>query len=276
MSEGSEKLLGVSVGGEGGRGGEEEVSRAEAAFSIKMPTSPHCSSRRRRRRRRRARYVHNVAGPREPHAAAFIRFPVFIAPRPFLPTCTLLPSTDPISVPTVTVFSLPFFFSILLPPSNIAHVGAEGETGPWSLFIGDVHGHLDAFLGEILNSLASLPSLFVFVVFILFLFFSFYFFGLCSSDLTKKRERKGSFEVSFFSFFFLDSREDGSLSLSRLGEKEDFWIRGNSWESGIWLNLMGEFGSFGDFSYRFRGILVNRDRDLKKYCVLCFFSLRRK
>lgn len=110
MSEGSEKLLGVSVGGEGGRGGEEEVSRAEAAFSIKMPTSPHCSSRRRRRRRRRARYVHNVAGPREPHAAAFIRFPVFIAPRPFLPTCTLLPSTDPISVPTVTVFSLPFFF----------------------------------------------------------------------------------------------------------------------------------------------------------------------
>lgn len=117
-----------------------------------------------------------------------------------------------------------------------------------------------------------MPSLFVFVVFILFLFFSFYFFGLCSSDLTKKRERKGSFEVFFFSFFFLDSREDGSLSLSRLGEKEDFWIRGNSWESGIWLNLMGEFGSFGDFSYRFRGILVNRDRDLKKkLCSMLLF-----
>lgn len=76
----------------------------------------------------------------------------------------------------------------------------------------------------------------------------------------------------FFLFFFLDSREDGSLSLSRLGEKEDFWIRGNSWESGIWLNLMGEFGSFGDFSYRFRGILVNRDRDLKKkLCSMLLF-----
>lgn len=207
MSEGSEKLLGVSVGGEGGRGGEEEVSRAEAAFSIKMPTSPHCSSRRRRRRRRRARYVHNVAGPREPHAAAFIRFPVFIAPRPFLPTCTLLPSTDPISVPTVTVFSLPFFFLFYYHPRILPTLELRGSWGPWSLFIGDVHGHLDAFLGEILNSFASLPSLFVFVVFILFLFFSFYFFGLCSSDLTKKRERKGSFEVSFFSFFF-------------------FWIRG--------------------------------------------------
>lgn len=202
MSEGSEKLLGVSVGGEGGRGGEEEVSRAEAAFSIKMPTSPHCSSRRRRRRRRRARYVHNVAGPREPHAAAFIRFPVFIAPRPFLPTCTLLPSTDPISVPTVTVFSLPFFFLFYYHPRILPTLELRGSWGPWSLFIGDVHGHLDAFLGEILNSLASLPSLFVFVVFILFLFFSFYFFGLCSSDLTRKRERKGSFEVSFFSFFF--------------------------------------------------------------------------
>lgn len=87
----------------------EEVSRAEAAFSIKMPTSPHCSSRRRRRRRRRARYVHNVAGPREPHAAAaFIRFPVFIAPRPFLPTATL----HPYPYPTVTVFYRLFFFFI--------------------------------------------------------------------------------------------------------------------------------------------------------------------
>lgn len=243
MSEGSEKLLGVSVGGEGGRGGEEEVSRAEAAFSIKMPTSPHCSSRRRRRRRRRARYVHNVAGPREPHAAAFIRFPVFIAPRPFLPTCTLLPSTDPISVPTVTVFSL-FFFSILLPPSNIAHVGAEGEIGPWSLFIGDVHGHLDAFLGEILNSFASLPSLFVFVVFILFLFFSFYFFGLCSSDLTKKRERKGSFEVFFFSFFFFGFEGGWIVVALETGRERGFL---DSWEFMGKRNMVKSHGRIWEF-----------------------------
>lgn len=114
----------------------EEVSRAEAAFSIKMPTSPHCSSRRRRRRRRRARYVHNVAGPREPHAAAaaFIRFPVFIAPRPFLPTATL----HPYPYPTVTVFYRLFFF--LLPPSNIAGVGGGLVSGLFSSAPGRVPG----------------------------------------------------------------------------------------------------------------------------------------
>lgn len=144
-----------------------------------------------------------------------------------------------------------FFFSILLPPSNIAHVGAEGELRSLVSFHrrcswapGRVPGRDSKFF-----CLFALPFCICSFYFISF-FFSFYFFGLCSSDLTKKRERKGSFEVSFFSFFFLDSREDGSLSLSRLGEKEDFWIRGNSWESGIWLNLMGEFGSFGDFSFR--------------------------
>lgn len=205
MSEGSEKLLGVSVGG--GRGGEEEVSRAEAAFSIKMPTSPHCSSRRRRRRRRRARYVHNVAGPREPHAAAFIRFPVFIAPRPFLPTCTLLPSTDPISVPTVTVFSLLFFFLFYYHPRILPTLELRGSWGPWSLFIGDVHGHLDAFLGEILNSLASLPSLFVFVVFILFLFFFFLFLWALFFGFNEEERENGVFWSFLFFFFF-------------------FWIRG--------------------------------------------------
>lgn len=195
----------------------EEVSRAEAAFSIKMPTSPHCSSRRRRRRRRRARYVHNVAGPREPHAAAaFIRFPVFIAPRPFLPTATL----HPYPYPTVTVFYRLFFF--LLPPSNIAGVG-EG----WSLV--SFRRHLDASLGErFLDPLASLLSLFVFAVFILFLLWAL-FFGFNEGE----RERDGSFEVSFF--FSLDSREDGSLSFSRLGGKRGFFESGEF--MGIWLNL---------------------------------------
>lgn len=235
-----------AAGGVGWRrrreGGEEEVSRAEAAFSIKMPTSPHCSSRRRRRRRRRARYVHNVAGPREPHAAAFIRFPVFIAPRPFLPTCTLLPSTDPISVPTVTVFSL-FFFSILLPPSNIAHVGAEGETGPWSLFIGDVHGHLDAFLGEILNSLASLPSLFVFVVFILFLFFFFLFLWALFFGFNEERERKGSFEVSFFFFFF--GFEGGWIVVALEAGRERGFL--DSWEFMGKRNMVKSHGRIWEF-----------------------------
>lgn len=234
MSEGSEKLLGVSVGGEGGRGGEEEVSRAEAAFSIKMPTSPHCSSRRRRRRRRRARYVHNVAGPREPHAAAFIRFPVFIAPRPFLPTCTLLPSTDPISVPTVTVFSLPFFFLFYYHPRILPTLELRGSWGPWSLFIGDVHGHLDAFLGEILNSLASLPSLFVFVVFILFLFFFFLFLWALFFGFNEEEREKGVFWSFLFFFFF-------------------FWIRGrmNRCRSRDWerKRIFGFVGIHGKAEY---------------------------
>lgn len=183
-----------AAGGVGWRrrreGGEEEVSRAEAAFSIKMPTSPHCSSRRRRRRRRRARYVHNVAGPREPHAAAFIRFPVFIAPRPFLPTCTLLPSTDPISVPTVTVFSLLFFFSILLPPSNIAHVGAEGELRSLVSFHrrcswapGRVPGRDSKF-----SCLFALPFCicsFYFISFFFFLFLWALFFGFNEEEREK-------------------------------------------------------------------------------------------
>lgn len=244
MSEGSEKLLGVSVGGEGGRGGEEEVSRAEAAFSIKMPTSPHCSSRRRRRRRRRARYVHNVAGPREPHAAAFIRFPVFIAPRPFLPTCTLLPSTDPISVPTVTVFSLPFFFLFYYHPRILPTLELRGSWGPWSLFIGDVHGHLDAFLGEILNSLASLPSLFVFVVFILFLFFFFLFLWALFFGFNEEEREKGVF-WSFLFFFFFFGFEGGWIVVALETGRERGFL--DSWEFMGKRNMVKSHGRIWEF-----------------------------
>lgn len=89
-------------------------------------------------------------------------------------------------------------------------MGGRGEgVGLWSLFMGSVHGHLDVFLGEILDPLASLPFLFVFAVFILFLFVFFYFVGFVLWIWNEEERENGSFEISFF--FFLDSR-DGSLS----------------------------------------------------------------
>lgn len=80
------------------------------------------------------------------------------------------------------------------------------------------------------------------------------FFGF-----NEEERENGSFEVSFFFFFGFE----GWIVVSRLEEKEDFWIRGNSWENGIWLNL-GEFGGKnGGFG---------NERFLKKIAFCAFFS----
>ena len=70
---------------------------SEPAFSIKMPTSPHCSSRRwrRRRRRRRARYVHNVSAHANRRRSARLSAFPSSSPCPFYQTPTASISVDP-------------------------------------------------------------------------------------------------------------------------------------------------------------------------------------
>lgn len=219
MSEGSEKLLGGGVSAERNRGREwRRYREPRRRFQLKC-----------RHRRIAAVGVgvgvgvarvmcttwpaHANRTPPPPRLSAFPSSSrrVLFYRRP--------PSTH-IHIPQSPFFTDSFFF--YYHPRILLELG-EG----WSPV--SFRRHLDASLGErFLDPLASLLSLFVFAVFILFLLWAL-FFGFNEGE----RERDGSFEVSFF--FSLDSREDGSLSFSRLGGKRGFFESGEF--MGIWLNL---------------------------------------